>query len=81
MIIFFIVEILNGIVFGIKVYENLFDNYIIEIEIDYLIVILQNFVLLLSYYCNFWIYVVLSVRFREILKVLICGFKMKYIFE
>lgn len=40
MIIFFIVEILNGIVFGIKVYENLFDNYIIEIEIDYLIVIL-----------------------------------------
>lgn len=81
MIIFLIVEIPNGIVFGIKVYENLSDNYIIETESDYSIAILQNFVLLLSYHCNFWIYVALSARFRETLKALICGFKVKHTFE
>lgn len=81
MIIFLVVEIPNGIVFGIKVYENLSDHYIIDTETDYSIAILQNFVLLLSYHCNFWIYVALSARFRETLKALICGFKVKHTFE
>ncbi|XP_062575590.1 uncharacterized protein LOC134237516 [Saccostrea cucullata] len=81
MVIFLVVEIPNGVVFGIKVYEDLTNHLIIDNETDYSIAILQNFLLLLSYHCNFWIYVALSARFRETLKALICRFKVKYTFE
>lgn len=81
MVIFLVVEIPNGVVFGIKVYEDLTNHVIIDNETDYSIAILQNFVLLLSYHCNFWIYVALSARFRETLKVMICRFKVKHTFE
>ena len=81
MVIFLIVEIPNGVVFGIKVYEDLTGYTIIDIETDYSIAILQNLFLLLSYHCNFWIYVALSARFRETLKALICRFKVKHTFE
>ena len=81
MVIFLIVEIPNGVVFGIKVYEDLTGHTIIDIETDYSIAILQNLFLLLSYHCNFWIYVALSARFRETLKALICRFKVKHTFE
>ena len=72
MIIFLIVEIPNGIVFGIKLYEDLSDDIVIDKSVDYPIAILQNFVLLLSYHCNFWIYVGLSSRFRNTLKEMLC---------
>ncbi|KAK3086194.1 hypothetical protein FSP39_015029 [Pinctada imbricata] len=77
MIIFLIVEIPTGIVFGIKLYEDLSEGTVIPENVDYPIAILQNFILLLSYHCNFWIYVGLSSRFRKTLKQILCGIRLK----
>ena len=79
MLIFLIVEIPNGIVFGIKIYDT--DNTIMPPSIDYPFAILHNFILLLSYHCNFWIYVGLSARFRRTLKDMLLGSRVKRTFE
>lgn len=79
MVIFLIVEVPNGIVFAIKVYD--IDNNIMPTEIDYPFAILHNFILLLSYHCNFWIYVGLSARFRRTLKDMLLGSRIKRTFE
>jgi hypothetical protein len=50
-------------------------------SIDYPFAILHNFILLLSYHCNFWIYVGLSARFRRTLKDMLLGFRVKRTFE
>lgn len=73
MVIFLIVEIPNGIVFGIRFYEEYSQKVVLEKHIDYPFAILHNFVLLLNYHCNFWIYVALSARFRNTLKNILCG--------
>lgn len=79
MLIFLIVEVPNGIVFGIKIYDT--DNSIMPTSIDYPFAILHNFILLLSYHCNFWIYVGLSARFRRTLKDMLLGSRVKRTFE
>lgn len=79
MVIFLIVEVPNGIVFAIKIYD--IDNTIMPVEIDYPFAILHNFILLLSYHCNFWIYVGLSARFRRTLKDMLLGSRIKKTFE
>lgn len=79
MIIFLIVEVPNGIVFAIKIYDP--DNTIMPTSIDYPFAILHNFILLLSYHCNFWIYVGLSARFRRTLKDMLLVSRVKRTFE
>lgn len=81
MVIFLIVEIPNGIVFGIKFYEDTTNQLILTQDIDYPFAIFQNFLLLLSYHCNFWIYVGLSARFRKTLQDLFFGYSVKKTME
>ncbi|OWF37369.1 uncharacterized protein LOC110440234 [Mizuhopecten yessoensis] len=77
MAIFMVVEIPNGIVFGIKFYEETTNKLILTREVDYPFAIFQNFLLLLSYHCNFWIYVGLSARFRRTLQNFFFGYSLK----
>lgn len=79
MLIFLIVEVPNGIVFGIKLYDT--NNTLLPESIDYPFAIVHNFILLLSYHCNFWIYVGLSARFRRTLKDMLLGSRVKRTFE
>ncbi|XP_033755283.1 sex peptide receptor-like [Pecten maximus] len=81
MVIFMIVEIPTGIVFGIKFYEDTTNKLILTRDVDYPFAIFQNFLLLLSYHCNFWIYVGLSARFRKTLQNFFFGYSLKKTME
>ncbi|XP_060083914.1 sex peptide receptor-like [Ylistrum balloti] len=81
MVIFMIVEIPTGIVFGIKFYEDTTNRLVLTREVDYPFAIFQNFLLLLSYHCNFWIYVGLSARFRRTLQNFCFGYSLKKTME